>query len=303
VIEAIYQYSEGYPRMINILADNVLLLGYSEGTKRITPAMVKAYYQDMNPDTGLSEKGQQSQGASEPRRTPSSPLKIYWKWALALFLIAFFATGIISRKGQNFLPRLSGLVPISSQTANDSSKEQLLAKEKTKGEIEAISGEATQRESTLRADDEDTWKIIMVREGDSVSRLVASVYGWANASNLKLVRKYNPQIPDLNRIQVSQKIIFPPLSVLYQGPTFTVHIATFKHFEHAQNLFQELRRKGYRAHIIPAHDIHKGEGFGVSLGNFNNRQEAEDFAATVLDKGVSGYARAIKIGDRIQKLE
>jgi general secretion pathway protein A len=298
VIEAIYQYSEGYPRMINILADNVLLLGYSEGTKRITPAMVKACYQDINLDTGLSEKRQQSQEASEPKRALSSPLKIYWKWALALFLIAFFATGIISRKGQNFLRRLSWLVPISSQTANDSSREQLLAKEKTKGEIEAVSGEATRMESSLRADDEDTWKIVIARSGDSVSRLVASVYGWANASSLNLVWKYNPQIRDLNRIQVSQEIIFPPLSVLYQGPTFTVHIATFKHFEHAQNLFQELRKKGYRAHIISAHDIRKGEGFGVSLGNFNDRQEAEDFAATVLDKGVSGYAKVIHLNTK-----
>ena len=32
-IEAVFDFSKGYPREINILADNALLLGYSTGTK------------------------------------------------------------------------------------------------------------------------------------------------------------------------------------------------------------------------------------------------------------------------------
>jgi len=47
VARAIYRYSDGYPRMINILADNVLLLGYSRGVRNITPAMVKECYNDL----------------------------------------------------------------------------------------------------------------------------------------------------------------------------------------------------------------------------------------------------------------
>jgi len=43
----IFRYSDGYPRMINILADNVLLLGYSRGVRNITPAMVKECYEDL----------------------------------------------------------------------------------------------------------------------------------------------------------------------------------------------------------------------------------------------------------------
>lgn len=44
---AIFRYSDGYPRMINILADNALLLGYSRGVKNITPAMARECYNDL----------------------------------------------------------------------------------------------------------------------------------------------------------------------------------------------------------------------------------------------------------------
>ena len=47
VIKAIHLYSRGYPRMINILADNVLLLGYSNGTKKIRPSMIQDCYEDL----------------------------------------------------------------------------------------------------------------------------------------------------------------------------------------------------------------------------------------------------------------
>src|SRR5512139_2033617 len=42
--DAIHQYSQGYPRMINILGDNSLLLGYSKGEGTISPRMVKSSY-------------------------------------------------------------------------------------------------------------------------------------------------------------------------------------------------------------------------------------------------------------------
>jgi general secretion pathway protein A len=47
-IKAIYTYSEGYPRMINVLSDNALLLGYSKGSKKIDPDMIKVCFRDLS---------------------------------------------------------------------------------------------------------------------------------------------------------------------------------------------------------------------------------------------------------------
>ena len=49
-VKAIHEYSEGYPRMINILADNVLLSAYSSRQRRATPAMVKECYDRLRPE-------------------------------------------------------------------------------------------------------------------------------------------------------------------------------------------------------------------------------------------------------------
>ncbi len=152
--------------------------------------------------------------------------------------------------------------------------------------------------STLRTDDKETWKTVIVAQDDSLSELVASVYGWVDANNLKLVRKYNPQIEDIDRIAVGQKIIFPPLPALNRGPNFTVHIGSFRSLEGARDLFQKSMREGYEVYILPSYDLRNGKVFRVTLGNFDSRQDAEDFAATVLDKGVSGYARVIHLDTR-----
>ena len=47
VVKVIYRYSNGYPREINNISDNVLLLGYVEERKKITPEMVTEYCEEM----------------------------------------------------------------------------------------------------------------------------------------------------------------------------------------------------------------------------------------------------------------
>jgi nucleoid-associated protein YgaU len=62
----------------------------------------------------------------------------------------------------------------------------------------------------LGNEDKESWKTLVVRSGDSFSKLVAKVYGRATPKNLKLVRQHNTHIPDTNSIEVGQKIFFPP---------------------------------------------------------------------------------------------
>jgi general secretion pathway protein A len=59
-------------------------------------------------------------------------------------------------------------------------------------------------------EDKDSWKTLIVRSGDSFSKLVARIYGRATLENLKLVRQNNTHIRDTNSIEVGQKIFFPP---------------------------------------------------------------------------------------------
>jgi phage tail protein X len=111
VIKAIYQYSEGYPRMINVLADNALLLGYSTGKRKITPVMIKECFQDMRPAEGLPKTRQEKIESAELEQNATAPSGRYWKWA-AVLLFAMVAALVINVKGQDIIGRLTSLIPI-----------------------------------------------------------------------------------------------------------------------------------------------------------------------------------------------
>jgi type II secretory pathway predicted ATPase ExeA/phage tail protein X len=103
--DAIHQYSQGYPRMINILADNSMLLGYSKGESKISPAMVKSCYQDLR--LGFSED-KSSDIKKRVGRKPGpegNAFKSWWKWAVAVLLIAGILAFITVRYGDRILAK------------------------------------------------------------------------------------------------------------------------------------------------------------------------------------------------------
>ncbi|MBW2341709.1 MAG: AAA family ATPase [Deltaproteobacteria bacterium] len=326
-VKAIHQYSGGYPRMINILADNSLLLGYSKGTRTITPQMVKQCHEDLSLDSSFSKDGQEIPEPYESEELKRGYAIRYWKWAAALgFLIAIAAVGI-TQTGQNLLSQVFGLKKASYQPPLDKPKpEQVpvegegnLEKEGSADEnqvpkqtpigvqaehredraTEMVKPEGPKEREVLPNEKQmEPFESVIVKKGDTLIQLAAAIYGRADDAILKHVQQYNPELRDINRISIGQELRFPPLPLTDRGLTFTVHIASFKHFESAQNLFQELLGESYEAYIIPVYDTEKGKFFRVTLGNFKGRKEAENYAAVILKKGISDFAKTIELETR-----
>lgn len=80
VARTIYRYSDGYPRIINILADNALLLGYSRGVRNITPAMVRECYRDLRLEGSFFYAGKNDISADSKKRGLLGMLRDF-KWA------------------------------------------------------------------------------------------------------------------------------------------------------------------------------------------------------------------------------
>ena len=319
-IKAIYHYSKGYPRVINVLADNSLLLGYSKGKKKITTTMIKQCYEDMSLE-GFRKKSE----PSDSKKIRHVYISRYWKWAAALFCIVVIVAVGMSQIGQGIVGRLSGLLPVRRQVPVDRApikqvqekngenrkikgsfikknqeKQQLISdvhtKEKEIKPVNLMQPEGSkEKQAIIRERDEDFFRSVIAQPGDTVIELAASVYSRTDKEILNLIQKYNPEIKDINWIDVGQEIVFPPLSLLDQGPTFTVHIASFGPFKFARDLFQELLKEGHEVYIIPVHNTQEGKFFRVTLGNFKNRKEAESFAVVILKKGISDYAEAIRV--------
>ncbi|NLA74494.1 MAG: AAA family ATPase [Deltaproteobacteria bacterium] len=93
IVKALHFYSNGYPRAINVLADNLLLLGYSRSSKKLTPEMVKECYLETKyeaPQYDIELVDRVSEDIS--RITISSG---YWKWlvSIAAGLLLVLAVG------------------------------------------------------------------------------------------------------------------------------------------------------------------------------------------------------------------
>jgi hypothetical protein len=231
---------------------------------------------------------------------------------------------VMSKTGQGILGRLSGLLSLSRQipvarapikqvkdnkgknltimdlSSKNQGDQQLTADEKKeKKEIKPSnlkqSEGSKEKQAIIQVKEEDFFKSIIARPGDTVIQLAASLYSRTDEEVLNFIQNYNPEIKNINLIDVGQEIIFPPLSLLHQGPTFTVHIASFGPFRYARDMFQELLKEGHEAYIIPIYNTQKGKFFRVTLGNFKNREEAERFATIILKKGISDYAEAIRV--------
>lgn len=335
-IKAIYQYSKGYPRVINILADNALLLGYSRGKKRLTPAIVKECYEDMKLDGSMSEEREENKTPYEVKKVAPKSSRGYWKWAVVLLLISAFAF-VNAKKGQNIIREMVTAVSVPFQEkpaeevnnkvfpveggaevkVQEDVREVVEVAEKTETQDVSVPEETEKRttdreEDTgiftmqkdeefdevpplIREKDEATWTTIVVKEGDTLAALATRHYGRVDPSILGLLKRNNPEIKNIDLINVGQKIIFPPLSKSYQRPTFTVHVASFKPFQHAQRLFQKLVKEGHEAYILPVYAPRKGKIFRVTIGNFEDSKKAQSYSEKIQENKVSEYARVIQV--------
>ena len=140
---------------------------------------------------------------------------------------------------------------------------------------------------------------ITVKAGDTLIGLALKHYGRADGAILELLQEKNPEIKNINRIEIGQRIYFPSLPTRRdEGKTFTVHIASFKPFDNAQALFQRFMQEGYEAYLMPAHNPEKGKVHRITLGSFKTRHEGDAFAAEILKKGIVGYAETILLEAR-----
>jgi len=104
-IRAIHEYSQGYPRMINILADNALLLGYSKGESKISPAMIKSCYQDLRLGASEGKASTVKGGSGQEPETGGGMIRPWWKWAAVSLLIAGILAFVAIRYGDRIFSR------------------------------------------------------------------------------------------------------------------------------------------------------------------------------------------------------
>jgi type II secretory pathway predicted ATPase ExeA/phage tail protein X len=103
VRKAIHEFSGGFPRTINILSDNLLLLGYAKGQRKLTPAMARECFEDLKLDDSLPARMPEPETKSVPKEHEPSPSPAhtgFWKWAFIGLLVILVAAAAYQYRGE-----------------------------------------------------------------------------------------------------------------------------------------------------------------------------------------------------------
>jgi general secretion pathway protein A len=293
VIEVIHNYTKGFPRMINILCDNVLLLGYSTGKKRITPAMIKECYNDLQlPESFL--KTDTDFGIADVHKIPDTTRKKSYLRAAGFFFMLFFLFSVMSftQIGKVYLKRAERFYRnvFSTELSNTGLHDSDSAHKTFKVHKNSFT-------EKKRTPSEEQKKIITVKTGDTLVGLVMDLYGFADSKTIEWIKMQNPGINDANIIEVGQKIVFPTTSFLMKEDQsiYSVHIISVETLLSAQSVFKGLVDDGYEAYILPTVHSENGKMFRIAVGAFQNQAAAKEYGKKLLDMGVVDYAEAIRI--------
>jgi len=329
-IEAIYNFSQGYPRTINIIADNAMLLGYSRDKKSITSSMIEESYNAMKLDGSFLEEISREEPVKEVDAFSDIHSSHPFKWTLVSCLVIAIAALIVfmfktssmpgfltfthKDKSQETSPADSSLIKDQIETRSEMSADHTQDTEAPANNLKADIGHDqalttdNMRSNALKKDinlssgnieenrsghqvemqameltnlqifpierDSGFSKSIHAKEGDTLTRLSEKVYGTSGEEEFALLKKYNPNIKDVDQIEVGQRISFPVLTIL---------IKTYESYEKANALYEQLKRDGYDANIISSEANNRVTSFQVTVGAFKNRRDAEAFVASNLE--------------------
>ena len=133
LLRKIFKYSQGIPRLINLICDRCLLCAYSENASKISPQMLKLAVKELDLDNQIHNE--------------VSPLKQWWRFSCLTILILF--TGMQIPKILNYfspsvqVEKVSVVTPPLAQA--DIGKEEIAAPEAI-SEEEIVAAEANSKE-------------------------------------------------------------------------------------------------------------------------------------------------------------
>lgn len=188
-LKLIVRQAKGIPRLLNILCDNALVTGYGYDKKPVTTGIVREVVNDM--------KGR--------RR------RVFPSWTVAgAASVAFLCfVGFIFDLSGN---RVDERPPVETASANSpvvpaaNPTPEFTHVETTGAHSPVVLAAGPSAQKT----DKETKTVKTVAKGDTLSQMAQGVYGASTDELLKIVKRHNPRIKNIDRIGVGDEIVFPP---------------------------------------------------------------------------------------------
>lgn len=317
----IYRYSKGFPRLINIVCDNVLLTAYTENARQISASLVRKAAADLESTYGKS--------ASKPstllRVSGDSMSGLWIKIAVAVGVCLVLATAgwtlySLSQRSPGLShPAFSrvetGAAADNSETAAQASTQEIIKEADSDAGLDTppagensvyrvikekivIKDQGSLKDEppippSLGEPREPEGTVLIVSVGDTIAELAAGYYGRMDAGILRSIKKANPGLENIDLIYEGQEIFMPAVKTVPRV-LYSVSVASYHSINEAKAVFLDLLNKGFEATIYPYMDAQDNTWYRITIGTFSARPDAITYAGQLKEKGFY-YAKPVKI--------
>ncbi|HEY7219932.1 MAG TPA: AAA family ATPase [Candidatus Binatia bacterium] len=256
-IERIAMYANGIPRVTNIICDNALLSAYAASQQIISADMIETVARDLelrsepsvetlDASVGLVPKIQQGTALvplDDTFRRRSAVYAIRAGVGALLVMFAFVAVAAVVD-----FRKLGGVAGRGFGSLRHSLDRW--------GVAVNHSAAAPERRQTKDAAKRQYERVI-IQPGSTVQKIAADTYGPNTILGMDLIKEFNPQIQNLNRVLPGQDLLLPPLSpetLLREQAdgSYQFIVASFSNRPDALAYIRVLSNEGYQVAITPS---------------------------------------------------
>jgi general secretion pathway protein A len=310
-ISMICLHAKGIPRMINILCDNALRIGYSLSQKRIDVDIIHEVIKEME---GPSMQKEIPSSATVVNKSGPFPFRLnFFLNKTSIAILCLLCLGVIILLAHGYLQRrptkMSNIKSLkdlyvdskpSSPSPPPQKKTEGLSKEEVRhplGESEIVSSEFLQSASppsssftTSRGEDK-LKGVMIVKEGQTISYLTLKYYRMVNQTLIDLVLDFNPEIKNVHLILVDQEIRIPNITeelLIIRSPdsSYKIHLGTFQTPEPARLFRDEPVLKGKKIEVLPRKVSPQEIWYRMVIGEFNDKDEVLKVIHLLKGKGL-----------------
>ena len=272
-VQQIAFYSQGIPRLINIICDNALLIAYAGSQEIITADIIKEVGRDLRLGSEVQVPDAETIPAvsvsTTERETPAHEMpnglltpKVERRAGVGVGALLIFALIILAAAidPQHFFGTAAERLEASKHNLKQwvalVTHQQAIPEKLT---VEAI---AAQQHALPEKTNAAAQKVVakhphvIIQPGSTIHKIASEVYGANTLLGMDFIKEFNPQIENLNWVFPGQDLLLPPLThetMLRKQPdgSYRLIVASFSSLTEANKYAQLLGYTGYQVVITP----------------------------------------------------
>jgi hypothetical protein len=290
-ISLICSYSRGLPRVINILCDNALLIGFRSSKKKIDTDMIHEVIKNLE---GPNRRKALLSSTAIANKFHAFPLGLNFlsKKATLIITLSLLCLGAFIFLTHRYLQQKTDkpleIKSPQSHKVDTQPASTPISPQKTQPPPQKAPPSAPVatlgRDYTLK-------RIVAVKKGQTISQLTQEYYGMVNLTLIDLLLELNPSITNVHLILVDQEIKIPNITeklliVPSTDSSYKIHAGTFETPDSAKIYRDEPALQGKKVETLPRSVSPREAWHRVMIGKFDNREDALKMTLLLKGKGL-----------------